>query len=130
MTAANESDVDRERRATARLAVDTRAVLYLVDLAAQMEGKIVDLSVEGCCLRTDERFRLGIFRRVETEFRLDGLPIRLAGVTQVVHDPHHIGIRFLDLSPRKREQLTELISEIEAVPGNQRAQSHGRAGKT
>lgn len=104
-----------ERRAAKRIAVATRAVLYLIDLAARMEGSIVDLSQQGCCLRTDLRFPLGIFRRVETEFRLDGLPIRLPGVVQAIHDPHHIGIRFLDLSPRRREQLSELITEIEEL---------------
>lgn len=104
-----------ERRVTPRLAVDTRAVLYLIDLAARFEGRIVNLSLDGCCIRTDQRFPLGIFRRVETEFRLDGLPFRLAGVTQAIHDPHHVGIRFLDLSRRKRDQLSELIAEIEEL---------------
>ena len=109
------SNEGRDRRATARLVIDTRAVLYLIDLAATMEGRIVNLSLAGCCLRTDRRFPLGIFRRVEAEFRLDGLPFRLAGVTQAIHDPHHVGIRFLDLSARKREQLSELIEELEDV---------------
>jgi len=30
-----------------------------------------------------------------------------------IHDRHHVGIRFLDMSSRKREQLEVLIEEIE-----------------
>jgi len=125
--AAEERDRHRERRVAARIGVDTRAVLYLVDLAARMDGRILDLSLLGCCIRTDQRFPLGIFRRVEMEFRLDGLPIRLGGVTQAIHDPHRVGIRFLDLSPRKREQLSELIEEIEEVLRKEQAASGAQA---
>jgi hypothetical protein len=41
------------------------------------------------------------------------LPFRLGGVTQAIYDPFNVGIRFLDLSDRKREQLLQLIDEIE-----------------
>ena len=49
---------------------------------------------------------------METEFKLDGMPFRLAGVVQSLHDKFTVGIRFLDMSPRKREQLQELMQEI------------------
>jgi hypothetical protein len=49
---------------------------------------------------------------VETEFKVDGLPFRLAGVVQSVHDRFTVGIRFLDMSARKRDQLVHLIEEI------------------
>jgi hypothetical protein len=104
-----------ERRHESRRPVDTGAVIYLIDLAAMKHGRIVDLSLSGCRIRTDQRFPLGVFRRVETEFRLEGLPFRLAGVTQAIYDPRSVGIRFLDMSERKREQLVMLIEEIEAV---------------
>jgi hypothetical protein len=50
---------------------------------------------------------------VEVEFRIEGLPFRFGGVTQTIYDPFNVGIRFLDLSDRKREQLLHLIEEIE-----------------
>ena len=50
---------------------------------------------------------------MEVEFRIEGLPFRLAGVTQAIYDPFNVGIRFLDMSDRKREQLLQLIEEIE-----------------
>jgi len=98
--------------------VDTSAVVRLIDLAADIHGRIVDVSLGGCHIRVERRFPVGIFRRVEVQFCLDGLPFRLAGVTQAVYDPFNIGIRFLDLSDRRREQLTQLIHEIEESEQN------------
>jgi PilZ domain len=97
-----------------RQPVDTNAVIHLVDLAAEARGRIADLSLGGCCIRSDERFPVGIFRRVEVEFRIEGLPFRLGGVTQALYDRHSVGIRFLDMSDRKREQLVQLVDEIKA----------------
>jgi len=95
-----------------RLDVDTSAVIHLISLAADVQGRIVDISTGGCRIRTERRFPVGIFRRVEVEFRIEGLPFRLGGVTQAIHDPFNVGIRFLDLSDRKREQLLQLIDEV------------------
>ncbi len=104
----------RERRQEARHAVDTRATVFLIDVRAQISGRILDVSMSGCRIRTDERFPVGIYRRVETEFKVDGLPFRLAGVVQAVHDRFTVGIRFLDMSPRKRDQLAQLMKEVAA----------------
>jgi c-di-GMP-binding flagellar brake protein YcgR len=102
----------RQRVIQRRHSVDTTAIIRLIDLAADLRGHIVDISLGGCRMRTERRFPLGIFRRVEVEFRIEGLPFRLGGVTQTIHDPFNVGIRFLDLSDRKREQLLQLIDEI------------------
>lgn len=102
----------RRCRVEQRHHVDTTAVIRLITLAADVCGQIVDISLGGCCIRTEQRFPLGIFRRVEVEFHLEGLPFRLAGVTQAIYDPFKVGIRFLDLSDRKRNQLLQLIDEI------------------
>ncbi len=104
-----------DRRTQRRHNVDTRATILFIDVGARAYGRIIDLSMSGCRIRTDERFPVGIYRRVEAEFHLDGLPFRLGGVIQSLHDRHTVGIRFLDMSDRKREQLGELISEIEAA---------------
>lgn len=102
------------RRKETRQSVDSSALLHLVTIGLTFSGRILDLSLHGCCLQTDQPFPLGIYRRVETEFQLHGLPVRLAGVTQSIHDRRTLGIRFLDVSPRKLEQLQQLIREIEA----------------
>lgn len=103
----------QERRTHSRHAVDTSVRLLLIKSAIAMTGRIANLSLGGCRIRTDERFSVGIFVRVETEFYLHGLPFRIAGVSQAVQDKNTIGIRFLDMSERCRAQLVELIAEIE-----------------
>jgi hypothetical protein len=107
----------RERRSQARHAVDSRATIYFVDVRAQITGRILDVSLGGCRIRTDDRFPVGIYRRVETEFTFDGLAFRLAGVVQSLHDKFTVGIRFLDMSARKRDQLSDLIAEIDEMLG-------------
>jgi c-di-GMP-binding flagellar brake protein YcgR len=103
----------RERRAQQRYAVDSSASIIFVRGGSILSGRVLDLSSSGCRICTDERFPVGIYTRVETEFQVDGLPFRLAGVIQAVHGPRLVGIRFLDVSERKRTQLVQLILEIQ-----------------
>lgn len=107
----------RERRGQHRYEVDTSAAIYLINARSRVRGRILDLSLGGCRIRTNEAFPVGIYTRIETEFRLQGLPFRLGGVIQAVHDRErlHVGIRFLDVSARKREQVDQLIHEIEEM---------------
>jgi hypothetical protein len=105
----------RDRRTQAREEVDTSAIIHLIHVASVLHGRILDLSLDGCRIRTDERFPVGIYTRVEIEFCLDGLPFRLGGVVQAIHDRNTIGIRFLDLSSRKREQVEQLIEEMQGL---------------
>ncbi len=105
--------IQSERRSQPRYAVDTQASLFFIDVRARIAGRILDLSMSGCRIRSEGRFPVGIYRRVETEFKVDGLPFRLAGVVQSLHDKFTVGIRFLDVSPRKREQLAQLMEEME-----------------
>ncbi len=102
-----------DRRSHPRYAVDTGATLFFIDVRARIAGRILDLSTSGCRIRSEGRFPVGIYRRVETEFKVDGLPFRLAGVVQSVHDKYTVGIRFLDVSPRKHDQLARLTEEME-----------------
>jgi c-di-GMP-binding flagellar brake protein YcgR len=126
----------RDRRSHGRHAVDTSANLLLVTTGISMPGRIVNLSLGGCRIRTEERFNVGIYVRVEATFYLHGLPFRVGGVSQAILDRNTIGVRFLDMSERRREQLTELIAEIaeanscEAaakVPGSAGGVSEGEA---
>jgi c-di-GMP-binding flagellar brake protein YcgR len=92
-------------------------VIFLVRVGSELHGRIQDISAGGCRIRTAEPFPVGIYTRVETEFRVEGLPFRLGGVIQSIHDRGRflVGIRFLDMSERKREQLAMLIEEIDEL---------------
>jgi c-di-GMP-binding flagellar brake protein YcgR len=120
----------RERRTQSRHEVDTSAIILLINVGSRLSGRILDLSVGGCRIRTDERLKVGIYTRVETEFLLEGLPFRLGGVIQAIHDRHLVGIRFLDVSARKREQLEQLIEEVEEMRGAQNPARPGDSGAT
>jgi hypothetical protein len=118
-----DQPMNRERRAQARHAVDSSAELFFIGVAARVKGRIVDLSPGGCRIRSIEPLAVGIFRRVEVEFRVQGLSFRLAGVTQVIHDKYTVGIRFIGLGERMRLQLVQLIEELEEAGG------HGSEGE-
>jgi c-di-GMP-binding flagellar brake protein YcgR len=102
----------RERRVEARCGVDTSAAIHLVKIKSKLAGQVCDLSLSGCRIRTTERFPVGIYTRIEIEFRLEGMPLLLGGVVQAIHGRSEVGIRFLDVSARKQEQLAELIAEV------------------
>ncbi len=101
-----------ERRTNRRHAVHTKANLCLIGTGILMPGQILNLSEGGCRLRTEVPFLAGSFVRVEAEFFLRGLPFRIAGVSQAILDDKTIGIRFVEMSERRRAQLVELMAEI------------------
>jgi hypothetical protein len=117
-TAPPAKPASRERRTSERHEVDTSAVIHLINIASRQPGRIIDLSLGGCRIKTNDRFPVGIYTRCETEFHLEGLPFRLGGVVQAIHNGKIVGIRFLDMSLRKREQLEQLIVEIEESHSN------------
>jgi hypothetical protein len=119
------SPAKRDRRTQSRHAVDTSAVILLIKIGSQIPGRIQDLSLGGCRIHTNEPFPVGIYTRVETEFHLEGLPFRLGGVIQAVHDKGRqlVGIRFLDMSERKREQVEQLIQEIDEAEKTRNGES-------
>lgn len=102
----------RERRKEPRHTVDGSAILTILNNAVRLRGRVLDLSMSGCQFRTDDCFPMGIYSRAEIEFQLDGLPFRLPCVTQSLHKRNRVGVRFLDMSDRKRVQLEELIAEF------------------
>ena len=117
----NTAPPPRERRKDPRHTVDGSAVLHLLDSSIHLRGRILDLSRSGCQFRTDDCFPMGIYRRAEIEFQLEGLPFRLSCVTQSLHNRNRVGVRFLDMSDRKREQLDELIVDMEQLLAKERA---------
>ena len=115
------------RRAHSRYDVDASAVVYLVKFGSRIQGHLLDVSLSGCRIQTRERITVGIYRQVEVEFNLEGLPFRLGGVFQSIHDQQTVGIRFIDMSSRKREGLEQLIHDIEEkrAPTNPEAPAEG-----
>jgi hypothetical protein len=112
----------RERRVHNRHEIDSLARVLFLSIHSRVTGKILDLSLGGCRIRAQQLIPVGAYRRVEVEFMVDGLPLLLPGVTQALHDKFTIGIRFVEMTERKRGQLQTVIDELEDK--NKRAQAN------
>jgi c-di-GMP-binding flagellar brake protein YcgR len=82
--------------------------------AAQIRGTIRELSLTGCLVATESSLDLGYQVRVEIEFRLHGNVFRINGITAGTRSNRSFGVRFLDLSDRRRQQLAGVVAEVEA----------------
>jgi PilZ domain len=77
---------------------------------------MLDISLGGCRVRTQERFLAGIMTRLEVVFTLKGVGFRLTGVTQWTDRRNLVGIRFLDMTTRRTDALAESLAEIKTPP--------------
>jgi hypothetical protein len=102
-----------DRRVQLQQAVDTSAAICLIPGGTKLKGLILELTLTGCRIRTDARFTVAVYTRVEVEFHAEGLPLRLGGVIQSIEDRRLVGVKFLNMSERKTTQLTQLIADIE-----------------
>lgn len=71
---------------------------------------IVDVSLSGCCVRTESRFLPGNLANVEVVLPILGMVLRLVGKTQWVTRANLIGIIFLHPSSRSKNQLAGLLT--------------------
>jgi hypothetical protein len=103
----------KERRTHRRIGVEMPAAIYLINSNIKLNGKVENLSLGGCCIRTDQRLHAGTYTRIEAGFYHMGMPFRVAGVLQASQGPNLVGIRFLDVTERIGAKLADLIKELE-----------------
>lgn len=72
--------------------------------------QILDLSVGGCCLETEEPFTAGAIAGVEVHIALFGIEIQIPGQTQWIEDENLIGIKFIHPGVRTKNQVASIIS--------------------
>jgi c-di-GMP-binding flagellar brake protein YcgR len=111
--ASRPAPTKRDRRTQARYPTAGLASIVLIKSGSVLRGTIQDLSLSGCHILCHEKFPVGIYTRVQIDFYLEGMSFLLAGVVQAIYGPKDVGIRFLDISSRKRDQIQQLIQEIE-----------------
>src|SRR5580658_4599564 len=102
-----------DRRAYPRYEVDCSAVVSAVSGSMQIWGRLTDLSLGGCRVVTDQRYTAGILVRVEVQFQLRGVAFRFAGVIVGSREARCFAVRFLDVAARRREELAEILAEVE-----------------
>jgi hypothetical protein len=79
-----------------------------------VQCRIVDLSLEGCRVRTLERFPTGAGVHVEVTFKVKGIAFRFGGAIQWMDGRNSFGIHFVGVPWRRREELVEVLGEVEA----------------
>lgn len=104
----------KERRSDHRHSANLSATIYLLAHQVSLPGRMVDVSMSGCKICLPEPFFATVPLRVEVEFILRGIPLRLPGVAKVLHDKHSVGIRFVEITERKRERLALVIDAVAA----------------
>jgi hypothetical protein len=109
---AHLADDAQDRRAFPRQNVDSTVVVYLIDVGDQLRGQLLDLSLNGCRVRTDEPSNVSVHVRVNAELLLDGVLFRLPGVIAANQGQSILRIQFQGISDRLRDQLKQFIGQI------------------
>ena len=96
----------KERRKARRVKVDLR--VYWEGSLTQLEGTIVDLSITGCFILSDDRVRLGELIRVEIQPPKQG-SLYIWG--EVVYQIHEMGfaVRFTGADDADLKRLSWLV---------------------
>lgn len=77
-----------------------------------IDGALVDLSLRGCCIESDGSPHMAPESAVEVILKVKGTALRLGGIVRHRTRQTRTGIQFLDVSPRKKEQIEELMEEL------------------
>ena len=101
-----------ERRAFPRHSVDCAVVVSPVSGAAQLTGRLSELSLGGCLVAADQRYTAGILVRAEVQFPLRGITFRIVGVTVNSRGAKNFAVRFLDMPAHRRDQLAEVLADV------------------
>lgn len=91
---------------------DSPAMLHLVADEAVLQGNVMDVSQDGCLIRLTRVSQVRLNAQVEVDFHLRGLPFRLPGMTREMHGDGLVEIRFTEMSRRKRDDLAQVIGEL------------------
>jgi hypothetical protein len=79
---------------------------------ASFPCEIVDVSLSGCCVRTEGKFHPGNLANVEVVFPILGMVLRMVGTTQWLTRQNLIGIRFFHANSRSKNQLAGLLTGL------------------
>src|SRR5580704_8355368 len=102
-----------ERRSDLRYSVDEDSVVLFVGHGVPQEARLVDLSQEGCRLRTTEPVLARVRLPVEVFFNVDGISFRFRGVLQWTDGHRLIGVRFVNIIPQRMVELANIVCGME-----------------
>lgn len=91
-----------EQRAHTRYSIDEDSVLVLVSHGLPVKARILDLSLEGCRVRTRDPLTGKPGLPVEITFRVNGSAFRFSGVVRWKGGQNLAGIHFANMIPRRK----------------------------
>jgi hypothetical protein len=100
---------ERDRRASDRFDMNPAAGT-LEYMGTRMRCDVIDLSLTGCHLKTREDFRAGSLAHVKLTVPIDGMVLRIWGITQWVKPERMLGIHFIHPTGRSKNQLAGLLT--------------------
>jgi len=100
-----------DRRKHPRLECKGVAAIKFLDPEKSATGKLVDLSVAGCCIEFGEVLPDVRNLPVEVHLAVNGVKLRIPGVVRNVRRNRWAGIEFTGMSGRKIEQIKQLVRE-------------------
>ncbi len=101
-----------ERRVYPRHTVDEPTAIVTLNRGVGFRCRVLDLSMTGCRLHTSLRFPGSAWDNVEVSFSLRGMSLRFNGIIQWIDGMQMIGVRFMDLTPGRRKELAEVLTEV------------------
>jgi len=99
------------RRRHPRYACEGHAEVFVPHGALLFQGKILDLSLSGCFIETPA-LNLERGTHVEVYFAARQMQFRVAGYIAVLYRRRGAGIAFRNLSPRRAQQVADLVREL------------------
>jgi hypothetical protein len=104
-----------ERRAGPRYPIDEDSVLFFTGDGIPTAGKLVDLSQDGCRLRTSVQVPSRPWYPVEIFFRIHGEEFRFSGIVHWVSGGNQLGVRFVNMIPDRMAALSQVVCALEAA---------------
>jgi hypothetical protein len=114
-TGGNSAGRPEERRAGPRYPIDEDSVLFFTGDGMPTAGKLVDLSQDGCRLRTSVQAPTRPWFPVEVFFQIQGEAFRFSGIVHWVSGGNQLGIRFVNMVPDRMVALAQVICALEAA---------------
>jgi hypothetical protein len=129
-----------DRREGPRYAIEGNSVLFFTGDGRATAGKLVDLSHDGCKVRTSVLVQARAWFPVEVFFRTMGEAFRFSGIVHWASGGNLLGIRFVNMLPERMVALAKVICAVEALTQARKAahlvpeqqahvQSEPRAGR-
>jgi hypothetical protein len=108
----------KERRRAARFECEGQAAVLALKTGVRFQGKIQDLSIQGCLLKADKTHNLSVYELVEITFNVNQEPFRVRAHVRVIRECGSIGFQFELPSERTTRRLESLVDELAVAAAN------------